>query len=127
MGDKTSPVKVAEWNNPPAGFHNQDLAVYCDWDGAVDFREECSLFLFGADPYPEMVEGGSGTFYKGTQIFYVPRGFESWLPNQNDEQQNSRGRSSDGGIHPRAGYHMGVRSSTMITCTSSTPSQDSAP
>ena len=89
VGDKTSPVKVAEWNNPPAGFHNQDLAVYCDWDGAVDFREECSLFLFGADPYPEMVEGGSGTFYKGTQIFYVPRGFESWLPNQNDEQQNS--------------------------------------
>ena len=89
VGDKTSPVKVAEWNNPPAGFHNQDLAVYCDWDGAVDFREECSLFLFGADPYPEMVEGGSGTFYKGTQIFYVPRGFESWFPNQNDEQQNS--------------------------------------
>ena len=32
VGDKTSPVKVAEWNNPPAGFHNQDLAVYCDWD-----------------------------------------------------------------------------------------------
>ena len=89
VGDKTSPVKVAEWNNPPAGFHNQDLAVYCDWGGAVDFREECSLFIFGADPYPEMVEGGSGTFYKGTQIFYVPRGFESWFPNQNDEQQNS--------------------------------------
>ena len=89
VGDKTSPVKVAEWNNPPAGFHNQDLAVYCDWGGAVDFREDCSFFLFGADPYPEMVEGGSGTFYKGTQVFYVPRGFESWLPNQNDEQQNS--------------------------------------
>ncbi|MBT4474882.1 MAG: hypothetical protein HOC68_01000, partial [Euryarchaeota archaeon] len=30
VGDKTSPVKVAEWNNPPAGFQNQDLAVYCD-------------------------------------------------------------------------------------------------
>ena len=89
VGDKTSPVKVAEWNNPPAGFHNQDLAVYCDWDGAISFTEECSLFLFGADPYPEMVEGSSGTFYKGTQVFYVPRGFESWLPNQNDEQQNS--------------------------------------
>ncbi len=89
VGDKTSPIKVAEWNNPPAGFHNQDLAVYCDWDGAVDFTEECSLFLFGADPYPEMIEGGSGTTYKGTQIFYVPRGFESWLPNQNEEQQNS--------------------------------------
>ncbi len=90
VGDKTSPVKVAEWNNPPAGFHNQDLAVYCDWDGG-DPTEECSLFLFGADPYPEMVEGESGTFYKGTQIFYVPRGFESWIPQpgQNEEQQNS--------------------------------------
>ena len=80
---------MAEWNNPPAGFHNQDLAIYCDWEGALDFREDCSLFLFGADPYPEMVEGSSGVFYKGTQVFYVPRGFESWLPNQNDEQQNS--------------------------------------
>ena len=89
VGDKTSPVKVAEWNNPPAGFHNQDMAVYCDWDGAIDPREECSLFLFGADPYPESIEGGSGTFYKGTQVFYVPLGFESWLPNQNDDQQNS--------------------------------------
>jgi len=90
VGEKTSPVKVAEWNNPPAGFHNQDLAVYCDW-GGVDPTEDCSLFLFGADPYPEMVEGESGTFYKGTQVFYVPRGFESWMPvpGQNDEQQNS--------------------------------------
>tara|TARA_B100001173_G_scaffold126654_1_gene110011 strand:- start:925 stop:2820 length:1896 start_codon:yes stop_codon:yes gene_type:complete len=77
--DKTRPVKVAEWNNPPAGFHNQDLTVYCDWEGAVDPFEECSLFLFGADPYPEMVEGSSGTYYKGTQIFYVPRGLDSWL------------------------------------------------
>ena len=25
VGDKTSPVKVAECNNPPAGFHQQDL------------------------------------------------------------------------------------------------------
>ena len=85
VGDKTSPVKVAEWNNPPAGFHNQDLAVYCNWIPT----EECSLFLFGADPYPEMVEGGSGNSYKGTQIFYVPKGFESWLPFQNEEEQNS--------------------------------------
>jgi hypothetical protein len=89
VGEKTSPVKVAEWNNPPAGFHNQDMHVYCGWDGALDPREECSLFLFGADPYPELVEGGSGSRYKGTQIFYVPLGFESWLPNQNNEQQNS--------------------------------------
>ena len=85
VGEKTSPVKVAEWNNPPAGFHNQDMHVYCGWDGALDPREECSLFLFGADPYPELVEGGSGSRYKGTQIFYVPLGFESWLPNQNNE------------------------------------------
>jgi hypothetical protein len=35
------------------------------------------------------VEGDSGSRYKGTQIFYVPLGFESWLPNQNNEQQNS--------------------------------------
>ena len=89
VGDKTSPVKVAEWNNPPAGFHNQDMHVYCGWAGAIDPREDCSLFLFGADPYPELVEGGSGSRYKGTQIFYVPLGFESWLPNQNNEQQNS--------------------------------------
>jgi hypothetical protein len=85
--DKTSPVKVAEWNNPPAGFHNQDLNVYCDWGGALDPREECSLFLFGADPYPEMVAGGGPV--KGTQIFYVPMGFESWLPGQDDSAQNS--------------------------------------
>jgi hypothetical protein len=85
--DKTSPVKVAEWNEPPAGFHNQDLNVYCDWDGALDPREECSLFLFGADPYPEMVAGGGPV--KGTKVFYVPMGFESWLPGQDDSAQNS--------------------------------------
>jgi len=108
VGDKTSPVKVAEWNNPPAGFHNQDLAVYCDWDGAIDFTEECSLFLFGADPYPEMVEGGSGTFYKGTQVFYVPRGFESWWWDQNDEQQNSsREIIRWGGYTPEVGTTCG--------------------
>ena len=89
VGNKNEPIKVAEWNNPPAGFHNQDVHVYCDWDGASNPDEECSLFLFGADPYPEMTEGDSGTFYKGTQIFYVPMGFESWLPTQTDEQQNS--------------------------------------
>ena len=87
VGDKTSPIKVAEWNNPPAGFHNQDIHVYCDWSGAIDPDEECSLFLFGADPYPEIVAGGMG--YKGTQVFYVPLGFESWLPSSNEEQQNS--------------------------------------
>ena len=89
VGNKNEPIKVAEWNNPPAGFHNQDVHVYCDWDGAIDPREECSLFLFGADPYPEMTEGDSGTFYKGTQIFYVPMGFESWRIDQTDEEQNS--------------------------------------
>ena len=89
VGDKTSPIKVAEWNNPPAGFHNQDVHVYCDWDPANPLwsGEECHLFLFGADPYPEMVAGGGPV--KGTQVFYVPLGLESWFPNQNDEQQNS--------------------------------------
>jgi len=89
VGDKTSPIKVAEWNNPPAGFHNQDLHVYCDWEPANPLwsGEECHLFLFGADPYPEVVAGGGPV--KGTQVFYVPLGFESWIPNQNDEEQNS--------------------------------------
>ena len=35
VGDKTSPIKVAEWDNPPAGFHNQDLHVYCDWEPPI--------------------------------------------------------------------------------------------
>ena len=95
VSDKNGPIKVAEWNNPPAGFHNQDLHVDCDWEGAPPIvnpttgeEEQCHLFLYGADPYPEMVEGDSGTFYKGTQIFYVPLGFESWRPDQNDGEQN---------------------------------------
>ena len=90
VGDKTSPVKVAEWNNPPAGFHNQDVHVYCDWDPANPLwsGEECHLFLFGADPYPELVAGGGPV--KGTQVFYVPLGFEAWTCwDCNDEQQNS--------------------------------------
>ena len=84
---QNSPIKVAEWNNPPAGFHNQDMHVDCDWENApiiinpsTGEVEDCHLFLYGADPYPEMVEGDSGTFYKGTQVFYVPLGFESWNP-----------------------------------------------
>jgi len=101
VADKTSPIKVAEWNNPPAGFHNQDIQVYCDWPGAVDPGEDCSLFLYGADPYPEIFAGGLG--YKGTQVFYVPLGFESWLPNQNDEAQNgSREIIRWGGYTPDA-------------------------
>ena len=93
---KNSPIKVAEWNNPPAGFHNQDLHVDCDWENApiiinpsTGEEEDCHLFLYGADPYPEMVEGDSGTFYKGTQVFYVPLGFEAWRPDQNEETQNT--------------------------------------
>ena len=89
VGDKSEPIKVAEWDNPPAGFHNQDLHVYCDLDYGIYAAEDCHLFLFGADPYPEMAEGDSGTFYKGTQIFYVPLGFESWIPTSTDEEQNT--------------------------------------
>ena len=90
--NKNEPIKVAEWNNPPAGFHNQDLHVDCDWEPANPLWsiEECHLFLYGADPYPEMVEGDSGTFYKGTQVFYVPLGFEGWIdPTATDEEQNN--------------------------------------
>ena len=67
------------------------MHVYCDWEGAplIYSNEECHLFLFGADPYPEMIEGSGGTFYKGTQIFCVPLGLEAWWPNQNNEQENS--------------------------------------
>nr|ADD96595.1 hypothetical protein [uncultured organism MedDCM-OCT-S11-C383] len=96
VSDKNGPIKVAEWNNPPAGFHNQDLHVDCDWEEAPPIvnpatgeEEQCHLFLYGADPYPEMVEGDSGTFYKGTQVFYVPLGFESWRPDINDDDQNT--------------------------------------
>ena len=36
------------------------------------------------------MEGDSGVYYKGTQVFYVPLGLESWLnPLQNDEQENT--------------------------------------
>ena len=92
VGDKTSPIKVAEWDNPPAGFHNQDLHVYCDWTPAnptAAWQDDCHLFLFGADPYPEMVEGSSGTFYKGTQVFYALIDFEGLNPFDNQEQQNA--------------------------------------
>jgi len=107
VGNKLEPIKVAEWNNPPAGFHNQDLNVYCDWEPSNPLwsGEECHLFLYGSDPYPELVEGSTGTFYKGTQIFYVPLGFESWLPTQSDEQQNqSREIIRWGGLHSPRGY-----------------------
>ena len=102
--NKNEPIKVAEWNNPPAGFHNQDMHVDCEWEPANPLWsiEECHLFLYGADPYPEMVEGDSGTFYKGTQIFYVPLGFESWNPTSTDEQQNdSRQILRWGGYTPK--------------------------
>ena len=68
------------------------MHVDCDWEPANPLWsiEECHLFLYGADPYPEMVEGDSGTFYKGTQVFYVPLGFESWIdPTATDEEQNN--------------------------------------
>jgi len=91
VGNKNEPIKVAEWNNPPAGFHNQDIHVDCDWNPAnpVWAEEECHLFLYGADPLPEAIEGGNGANYKGTQIFYVPLGLESWNPTQTDEEQNT--------------------------------------
>ena len=91
VGNKNEPIKVAEWNNPPAGFHNQDVHVDCDWNPANPLwaLEDCHLFLYGADPLPEAIEGHNGEFHKGTQIFYVPLGLESWLPTQTDEEQNT--------------------------------------
>lgn len=102
---KNEPVKVAEWDNPPAGFHNQDVHVYCDWEPANPAwaQDECHLFLFGADPYPEMAEGDSGTFYKGTQIFYVPLGLEGLVPgmsNSDEDANTSREILRWGGYSP---------------------------
>jgi hypothetical protein len=72
VSNKNYPAKRGEWNNPPAGFHNQDVHVYCDWDNAPPTQQdECHVFLFGADTYPEI---GGGGLYKGTQIFWA---FES--------------------------------------------------
>ena len=47
VGDKTSPIKVAEWNNPPAGFHNQDVHVYCDWGSC-----QSTVVRRGVSPIP---------------------------------------------------------------------------
>ena len=63
VGDKTSPVKVAS-GTTPSRIPQSGPAVYCDWDGAVDFREECSLF------YSERTlirdgRGGSGHSTRG--------------------------------------------------------------
>ena len=58
MSNKNQPIKVAEWNNPPAGFHIRDLHVDCDWENApaIYAQEECHLFLYGADPYPKWLK-----------------------------------------------------------------------
>ena len=100
VGDKTSPVKVAEWNNPPAGFHNQDLAVYCDWGGAVDFREDCSLFLFGADPYPEMVEGGSGLSTRAPKYSTCPEVSNHGFQTRMTSSRTQAGDYQVGWLHP---------------------------
>ena len=44
-------------------------------------NNECEVFLFGADPYPEI--NGAG-LYKGTQIFYAPDGLESFIQGNNE-------------------------------------------
>ena len=127
VSDKNGPIKVAEWNNPPAGFHNQDLHVDCDWENApvIYAQEECHLFLYGADPYPEMVEGDSGTFYKGTQVFYVPLGFESWRPDVNDEDQNvSREIIRWGGYSPEPETTCGAQFSITTMYFTFTQSPD---
>ena len=89
VSDKRHPIKRAEWNNPPAGFHNQDIHVYCDWDNApiTSSADDCHVFLFGADPYPEIFGGGS---YKGTQIFFAPDGLESFIVGENESKEIER-------------------------------------
>ena len=84
VSDKSYPVKRAEWNNPPAGFHNQDIHVYCSNDIPDWNTDDCEVFLFGADPYPEI--NGAG-LYKGTQIFYAPDGLESFIQGENESKE----------------------------------------
>jgi hypothetical protein len=85
VSDKKHPIKRAEWNNPPAGFHNQDIHVYCNWDDKpITDNDQCQVFLFGADPYPEI--NGAG-LYKGTQIFYAPDGLESFIVGENESKE----------------------------------------
>tara|TARA_B100001013_G_scaffold227313_1_gene139325 strand:- start:19 stop:1950 length:1932 start_codon:yes stop_codon:yes gene_type:complete len=97
VSNKNYPVKRAEWNNPPAGFHNQDVHVYCDWDNAPPTQQdECHVFLFGADPYPEIIAGGVG--YKGTQIFWAPD-FGSIIPGTG-ENESARAIERHGGYTP---------------------------
>ena len=88
VSDKRHPIKRAEWNNPPAGFHNQDIHVYCDWENAPPLSgNECEVFLFGADPYPEIGGGGN---YKGTQVFYAPDGLLSFAAGENESKEIER-------------------------------------
>ena len=52
VGDKTSPIKVAEWDNPPAGFTTRPPRI-CDWtpaDPTALWQDDCHLFLFRATP-----------------------------------------------------------------------------
>ena len=86
VSDKSYPVKRAEWNNPPAGFHNQDIHVYCDVN-MPGSNNECEVFLFGADPYPEI--NGAG-LYKGTQVFYAPDGLDSFIQGNNESKEIAR-------------------------------------
>ncbi|MEC7135927.1 MAG: hypothetical protein VXW55_04605 [Candidatus Thermoplasmatota archaeon] len=83
VSDKFHPVKRAEWNNPPAGFHNQDIHVYCSNDIPDWQTNDCEVFLFGADPYPEI--NGAG-LYKGTQVFYAPDGLDSFIPGEGENE-----------------------------------------
>ena len=68
-----------------------------------------------------MVEGSSGTFYKGTQIFYALIDFEGLNPTNNNEQQNaSREIIRWGGYTPEPQTTCGYLFSITITCFSFT-------
>ena len=98
VSNKNQPIKVAEWNNPPAGFHNQDLHVDCDWENApaIYAREECHLFLYGADPYPEMLKVILEYFTRNKFSMFLWA--SSQRPDVNDETKMQAGDYSLGDI-----------------------------
>ena len=50
VSDKSYPVKRAEWNNPPAGFHNQDIHVYCSNDIPDWNTDDCLSLIHISEP-----------------------------------------------------------------------------
>ena len=98
------PVKGAEWNNPPAGFHNQDIHVYCSND-IPDWNTEIVIFCSEPILILKLMELGCTK----TQIFYAPDGLESFIQGENESKEIVRGD-----IHPILPLHVEVQSLIMI-------------